>query len=334
MPLSEYQSIEILRMEARGISQADIAKHINCHQSSVSRVISKYHNHRTVQRLAGSGRKKITSERTDRMIKLSVDRNKGTNSKRIKFDLSVADIEVSRETIRRRLRSQGYRARTRRIVPMISKNNKKKRFQYAKDNIDQPQSHWKNMMFVDEKKFDLIMKPRRGYVWRKDNTALDNGNTDQNMRSQSIMVWGSFGHKGVGKLVFIDSTMTAIRYRDLLKKHLRASARKIGLKKGWILLQDNDPKHKSKIVQSELQSMGIKSIKHPPQSPDMNPIENLWDLVERAIPVSKRSNLVTFENAILEAWNNISVEICNTYAISMSNRISELYRARGSNTSY
>ena len=168
---------------------------------------------------------------------------------------------------------------------MISKANEIKRYLYAKDNENRPDDYWNNVMFVDEKKFELISKHRRQWIWRKQNRAYDPGNTKAHTRSQSIMVWGCFRANGTSDIVVIPTTMTGIVYRDILKKHLKSLAEKIGLKKGWKLLQDNDPKHTSKVVQTELNKMRIKRINHPPQSPDMNPIENLWDIVDRKILV-------------------------------------------------
>lgn len=92
------------------------------------------------------------------------------------------------------------------------------------------------------------------------NTACDEGNTQAYTRSKTVMVWACFRANGVGDIVFIPSTMTGIKYRDLLKKNLASSARKIGLKIGLILLQDNEPKHNSKVVQSELDKMKRKRI--------------------------------------------------------------------------
>lgn len=138
------------------------------------------------------------------------------------------------------------------------------------------------------------MKPRKSMVWRKRNTAYKFGNTQPYMRSKSVMVWAGFGASGVGDIVIISGNMNGMMYHDLLKNHLKMSAKKIGLKKGWKLLQDNDPKHKCKFVQSYLQDMKIECIPHPPQSPDMNPIENLWDYIDRQIPVSKRTFLYSY----------------------------------------
>lgn len=334
MSLSQYKKIEILRMEARGLNFEQIAHQMKCHPTTVSRLVSKYQDHQTIDRLKGQGRKKKTCQRTDRYIKLSVDRDKNMTTKQLKSDLQHADINISMTTARRRLHEHGYHGRLKRKVPLISKNNRIKRYAYSKEYRICHPDYWKNVMFVDEKKFSLIMRPRKRYVWRKKNTANNPCNTQPYTRSASVMVWGSFGAGGVGDLCFITTRLNGQGYRDIVKEHLKSSAKKIGLRKGWMLIQDNDPKHNSKIVQSELDRLRIKRIKHPPQSPDMNPIENLWDYVERRIGVKDRTSIEKFKKAIIRVWNNIPHEICSSYACSMTDRINELYSQKGYNTRY
>lgn len=68
------------------------------------------------------------------------------------------------------------------------------------------------------KKFELISKHRRQWIWRKQNRVYDPGNTKVYTRSQSIMVWGCFGANGTGDIVVIPTTMTGTVYRHILKK--------------------------------------------------------------------------------------------------------------------
>lgn len=77
--LTEEQKIEILRLNAVRFKQSVIAKKIKCNQGSVSRIISKYRTHKTIQRLPGSGNKRFTNPRTDRYMKLTADRDEDTS---------------------------------------------------------------------------------------------------------------------------------------------------------------------------------------------------------------------------------------------------------------
>ena len=335
MVLSESQKLTILREEAKGIkSIRQIAKLVKCSHPTVLNVISKYKNHGTISRLPGGGRKRITDDRTDREMKYIVSKSSKVNTNHIKAQLDSINIKISKSTIRRRLRERGFNGRIRRRVPMISKVNRRKRLAYAKEQLNQPYRFWENVMFIDEKKFNLISKSSSQYVWRRKNEPYKDGYTAAYARSQSIMVWGCFGANGVGRLVEIETTMNGIAYRDIIKKHIRPSAKKVGLKRGWHMLQDNDPKHKSKIVQSELVKMRIKQINHPPQSPDINPIENLWKYVDDRISYDDRNSIKDFRVALFRAWENIPIDICRKYATSMPKRFKEVCDNKGRATHY
>ena len=217
---------------------------------------------------------------------------------------------------------------------MISKKNELKRLEFSKQYQNHSSQFWCDMLYADEKRFDRIPKHRKRTIWKEENTAYEAGSTQAYTRSKSVMVWECLGANGAGDLAVVDTTMNAIKYRDLLRKHLRSSARKIELKRGWMFLQDNDPKDSSKIVQSELKGMNIKCINHPPQSPNMNPMENLWDGVERKVLINDRSNDKRMLSAIQREWNSITPETCKKLAMSMSKRIKELEKNRGRVTHY
>ena len=60
--------------------------------------------------------------------------------------------------------------------------------------------------------------------------------------SQQIAVWGCFSSAGPGALHLIEGTMDRFQYREILKKHLRASVRRLGMSRRFVFQQDNDPK--------------------------------------------------------------------------------------------
>nr|CAH7725914.1 unnamed protein product [Callosobruchus chinensis] len=74
------------------------------------------------------------------------------------------------------------------------------------------------------------------------------------------MVWGYMGYKGTGNLTFVDGIMDKYKYINILRKNLR---------------QENDPEHTALIVRKWILYNCPHTLKTPPQSPDLNPIENL-----------------------------------------------------------
>ena len=76
-----------------------------------------------------------------------------------------------------------------RNVPLISKKNRLKRFAYAKEHRHYPAIFWNKIMYIDEKKFELIVTGRRKYAWRRVNSAYGEGKIQLYTRSQSVMVW-------------------------------------------------------------------------------------------------------------------------------------------------
>lgn len=149
------------------------------------------------------------------------------------------------------------------------------------------------------------------------------------------MVWGAMGYEGVGNLQYIQGNMDKTIYLNILKENLQASAEKLGIENSFHFYQDNDPKHKALDVRLWLLYNCPKCIETPPQSPDINPIEHLWEHLERQIRKTRAvRNKKELKALISEEWNKIPPDVTKKLVTSIPSRLAAVIKHKGNPTPY
>jgi hypothetical protein len=97
-----------------------------------------------------------------------------------------------------------------------------------------------------------------------------------------IHVWGCFSSKGFGRIILFRENLKSKKLIDIYDKGLLPSAKEFKIN-SWVLLEDNDSKHTSKLANSWREENQIDRISWPSNSPDINPIENIWAVLKNQV---------------------------------------------------
>ncbi len=95
---------------------------------------------------------------------------------------------------------------------------------------------------------------------------------------------------GVGPLCFLKTNVTAPVYQEILEHFMLPSADQLFKDADFIFQQDLAPAHTAKSTKSRLNDHGVGLLDCPANSPDLNPLENLWDIVKRKMRNKKPKN--------------------------------------------
>ena len=102
-----------------------------------------------------------------------------------------------------------------------------------------------------------------------------------------------------------------------------------------VFMQDGAPCHRAKIVTQFLKAQTINILDWPGNSPDLNPIENLWTILKNKVSERQPTNAKMLEQAIKEVWvRDISSAYCQNLVESMPRRLEAVIKAKGGPTKY
>lgn len=335
--LTDFERGEIVGLSKGDHSVRDISNILQIPKSTVQDVLKKYRDQGMVSTASRSGRPPILSKQDQRKLGRLARNNRQATLEQITEELNKSlTISASVHTVRRALHGQGYHGRTAKKKPLVSEVNRKKRRFWClarKNWVDE----WNRIVYSDESRFEIFENDSHKWVWRKTDEKYEKDCLQPTVqKSDGIMVWGCFCKDRLGPLVLVEGRITAEKYIDLLREHLLPFLNDLGHDM-YLFQDDNAPVHTArKTKEWKEENLGNSKLPWPAQSPDLNPIEHLWDVLERRVRLRnpKPKNKVQLFEALREEWYKIEPETYGKLTQSMPRRVDAVIRSNGNPTRY
>ncbi|UYV78237.1 hypothetical protein LAZ67_16000630 [Cordylochernes scorpioides] len=188
--------------------------------------------------------------------------------------------KVSARTISRRLVANGlHSCRPQRRLP-LTPPNRRQRLEWCRARSTW-MTEWHRVVFSVESRFCLSSDSRSVRVWRRRGERSNPAAIVERptVRQRGIMVWGAIAYDSRSPLLRFQGTMTAQRYVDDVLRPVTLPYLQ-GVPNA-LYHQDNARPHTARISQQALQD--VQMLPWPPYSPDLSPIEHVWDIIGRRL---------------------------------------------------
>ena len=148
-----------------------------------------------------------------------------------------------------------------------------------------------------------------------------------------VHVWAAISQSVASRIVLFNGIMNSTRYTAILDQGLLPLLKKFPI--SHCFQQDNDPKHTSHYTQEYFKRRGINWWRTPPESPDLNPIENVWGSMKTYLRTEcKPKNLRELKNGILSFWRQMTVSACRKYIGHIQKVVHKVIEVNGEPSGY
>ncbi len=227
-------------------------------------------------------------------------------------------------------RSDVFRKRA--TKPLLNQRQRQKRLTWAVEKKNWTFAQWSKVLFSD---ICISFGNQGPRVWRKSGEAQNPCCLKSSVKfPQLVMIWAAMSSAGVGPLCFLKSTVNAAIYQEILEHFMLPSADKLYGDADFIFQQDLAPAHTAKGTKSWFNDHGVTVLDWPANSPDLNPIENLWGIVKRKMRDTRPNNADDLKATVKETWASIPPQQCHKLITSMPRRIEAVIKAKGAPTKY
>ncbi|UYV64900.1 hypothetical protein LAZ67_3002334 [Cordylochernes scorpioides] len=297
----------VIGLKRAGWSIRQIAADTHLSASTVHRLWRRWLEQGNVAIYRNAGATRVTSARVDRRIlRQAVAAPQATCTAILQHVQDTLDHSISTRTISRRLVANGlHSCRPLRRLPLTPPNRRQR-------------LEWCRARSTDS---------RRVRVWRRRGERFNPAAIVERptVRQRGIMVWGAIAYDSRSPLLRIQGTMTAQRYVDDMLRPVTLPYLQ-GVPNA-LYQQDNARPHTARISQQALQD--VQMLPWPPYSPDLSPIEHVWDIIGRrlhALPQPRSEDELW--QMVEREWRAIPQDAIRTLIDSLPRRVAACIAVR------
>jgi transposase len=187
------------------------------------------------------------------------------------------------------------------LKSVVSPANRIKRLEYCNEYKD---FNFGKVMFTDESSFQLNSNNLRAFRFRGQAPPR----VTKFNPNYKVMVWAGISCFGKTSLHFVQGKLNQVKYTEMLSNHREEMVKIFRRRGNWFFQQDNAPCHKPVRVKDFIREyLTADILLHPPQSPDLNPIELIWAFMKTKVEADRPRNTQQLRDSIKRAWKQVTL---------------------------
>jgi len=321
----KYEAVVQLSVDKK-MSERQISIKLDIPKSTVHRYLEEWRTKTPVKDLKGQGRpKKLDSGDQKFIRKLLREKPLSTVKDVVNALHSSRGKVVSASTAKRMLHDMNLNFSKPQIVPELSEAQKTKRVQWCKQH---KKMKFDGVFFSDETYIELGCG--NSGLWHKKGQRAKR---EKRKFPVKMMFWGAISTREKAPLIAVVGTMNTERYIELLRDKFFAwvTANRVEMS---VFQQDNASCHVSKRAKQFFADHDVGLLEWPANSPDLNPIENIWGILKESVRKRNPQTKEDLEQFAQEEWVRIPQKTIKKTIMSVPKRCDQIISREGEKCDY
>lgn len=328
----------VLKNYYRNKTIREVAVELNIPKTTVWNIIKHYGETGNILDKKGKspGRPTLISDRNKRLLVKLCKKGRRNTLRQITAEWNrETGLNLSRECCRQWIHRCGLKFYKAKEKPLMTEKQKKARLAWAKSKLSWSVEDWSRVIFSDESKFDICVGDHRKQVIRTKHETFHKDCLKRTIKFPiGVMIWGCMTASGLGYFAFIDGTVNAAKYQQILQNCLLPSIAKLNVGENYIFQQDSAACHTTKTTKKWFGDHNVSVLSWPSNSPDLNVIETVWHKMKQTLRNNPQRTLPELRAKLEQIWNGFTPEACRSLVESMPNRIRAVIKYKGDVTPF